>query len=516
MTASFRIRAIVVLLLLGLGAGMDTSRAGPAARPQDALVLVTSNIVEGTRGCYGVAVGDGSVVVTCYSTVYSRSSAGGAHRLAGRIAVVSPYLGDAVDGEILAAEPAVGVVVLRVPWRGHPAWPRAEDESIVAADRLALLGLPGALEILAGTRRDPVEAGEPVAEIDAKVDYVALRQDQPLFVELAGPRDIVLDRWAGAPLVLPGTQRLAAVAVALAAQGRNIEGAVLSRIRSLAPYLQSAASSAWDERVRPPADAQEAFSLYLRIWSALRGRRHEEAAAGCTRFLELRPDCYFGYLGAATAARERDQIQEAERQYREGLSRVPGSVTLRMSYIGFLDRQGRLEEAVQALEPLWQRVALRPYLATGVHSILSKKHEHARCIHWMEEALAVDPNNAYAWLYLGHSHTSLRDHGAAAEAFTKALVLRPENHPTQGLLAHSLEQAGRLDEAERHYRKFVELEPNSEYGHHLFADFLARHRPACRAEALQEARTALRLHDGTATDREKLMRLIQDLESRSE
>ena len=209
-------------------------------------------------------------------------------------------------------------------------------------------------------------------------------------------------------------------------------------------------------------------------------------------------------------------MQEAERLYREGIARVPGSLTLRMSYIGFLDRGGRLDEAVQALEPLWQRVALRPYLATGVHSVLSKKHEHSRCVRFMEEALAVDPNNAYAWLYLGHNLTSLRDHGAAAETFTKALVLRPENHPTRGLLARSLEQAGRLEEAETHYRRFVELEPNSEYGHHLFADFLARHRPACRAEALQEARMALRLHDGTATDREKLIRLIQDLESRSE
>jgi hypothetical protein len=47
----------------------------------------------------------------------------------------------------------------------------------------------------------------------------------------------------------------------------------------------------------------------------------------------------------------------------------------------------------------------------------------------------------------------------------------------------------------------------------MFANFLAQHRPARRAEALREARTALSLHAGSASDREKLEQLLRDLEA---
>jgi hypothetical protein len=48
----------------------------------------------------------------------------------------------------------------------------------------------------------------------------------------------------------------------------------------------------------------------------------------------------------------------------------------------------------------------------------------------------------------------------------------------------------------------------------MFASFLAHHRPECRAEALSEARTALRLPNDSASDRDKIERLIKDLESK--
>ncbi len=51
---------------------------------------------------------------------------------------------------------------------------------------------------------------------------------------------------------------------------------------------------------------------------------------------------------------------------------------------------------------------------------------------------------------------------------------------------------------------------------HVVASFLARHRPELRAEALDEARTALRVHDGGAADKAKVEQLIKDLEAKGQ
>jgi len=175
-----------------------------------------------------------------------------------------------------------------------------------------------------------------------------------------------------------------------------------------------------------------------------------------------------------------------------------------------------LDEALQVLEPLWRRTALRPYLSDAICTVLIKQREYARCIRFLEEALAVEPNNAYALIHLGNSRNTLQEYGAAADAFGKAAQLWPEHDEVRAHCARNLELAGRLDEAEMQYRQSVYAHPESEYAHHMFASFLARHRPELKAEALSEARTALRVHTGDAGDREKVERLIKNLEGKGE
>jgi tetratricopeptide (TPR) repeat protein len=147
-------------------------------------------------------------------------------------------------------------------------------------------------------------------------------------------------------------------------------------------------------------------------------------------------------------------------------------------------------------------------------TLLTKRHEHNRGIRFLEEALAVYPNNAYAWIGLGNDHNALQEYGAAADAFGKAAELWPEHSTVRAHFARNLELAGRWDEADIQYRKSVAAHPESEFAHHRFASFLARHRPERRAEALEEARTAWRLPHDSAGDRERVENLIRDLEAK--
>ena len=514
MPAYCRVGAIIVLSVLSVVAEVGRSWAAVQTQPQDAVVLVTSHWREMHLSSHGLVVGDGSLVVAFYPAVFDELPSGRQH-LAKRVTVASPCWGDVVDTEIVASDAGQHLALLQVPWRGHPALRLADDQRIAAADRVVLVGMPTVLEALSGKGSCPAEVSTLFRETSAGVDYVGIRGGKPLLVLLQGT-DAMGVPWAGAPILLPATDRAVTIVSSRQANGTS-EGGVLNRMDELTNRLRGlepGAASAAEPGVTEPG--REVFLLSVRIAALVGNRQYEEAVAACRKFIELRPKCFYGYVHAALAAEELKQGSEAERLYQEAVTRAPNSLTAQVLYAGFLDRQDRTVEAVQVLESLWPRTAMRPYLSDAICTILTKRHEHNRCIRFLEEALAVDPNNAYALIGLGNNHNALHEYGAAADAFGQAAQLWPEHSTVRAYYARNLELAGRWDEAEVQYRQSVEAHPESEYAHHMFANFLAQHRPERRAEALNEARAALRLQDHSPADRDKIERLIKTLEAKSE
>ena len=504
MTACFRYATYAVLVFLSAYVEEGRCRAAGQTQPQDAVVLVTSHWRETLMASHGLVIGDGSLVVAFYPMVFDELP-GGRQHLAKRVTVASPCWGDIVDAEIVASDIGRHLALLQVPWRGHPALRLADDKSIASADRLVLVGMPAVLEGLFEKGSGPAEASALFRQASADIDYVGIREGKPLMVLLEHADDISAP-WVGAPILLPGTDQVVTTVSARFADGK-VEGGVLSRMDELANRVRAL------EPVAAGAAAQgpEAFLLSVRIAVLLGGRQWEEVTAACREFIELRPKSFYGYVHAAVAAEGMKQTGAAERLYQEAVTRAPDSLTAQVSYAGYLGRQDRTAEAMQVLEPLWPRSALRPYLADLIGTMLVKRHEHNRCIRFLEEALAVEPNNAYALIGLGDNHNALREYEAAAEAFGKAAELWSEHSTVRAHFARNLELAGRWDEADLQYRKSVEAHPESEFAHHMFASFLARHRPERRAEALEEAHAALRLPHPSAADRQRLENLIRDL-----
>ena len=73
-----------------------------SAKAQDSLVLIISRSIKGMGWGNGFAIGDGSLVVTAHHVVIEDSDS--EHELVGLISVVSPYLGEVADAEIVAAD----------------------------------------------------------------------------------------------------------------------------------------------------------------------------------------------------------------------------------------------------------------------------------------------------------------------------------------------------------------------------------------------------------------------------
>jgi predicted Zn-dependent protease len=76
-----------------------------------------------------------------------------------------------------------------------------------------------------------------------------------------------------------------------------------------------------------------------------------------------------------------------------------------------------------------------------------------------------------------------------------------------------LEQTGRFDEAEKHFRELLKIEPDNPVVHVWLARFLAEHRPEAKNEALKEARIALDLPPGKGLPKQRIEQIIHELES---
>ncbi len=91
----------------------------------------------------------------------------------------------------------------------------------------------------------------------------------------------------------------------------------------------------------------------------------------------------------------------------------------------------------------------------------------------------------------------------------------PETGPFRGQLARLLENVGKLDEAEKHFRELLKIEPDNPVVHFWLADFLAKHRPQAKDEALQKAQTALELPPKKSLSKQKIEQLIQELQPKT-
>jgi len=61
----------------------------------------------------------------------------------------------------------------------------------------------------------------------------------------------------------------------------------------------------------------------------------------------------------------------------------------------------------------------------------------------------------------------------------------------------------------------LKIEPDNPVVHFWLAEFLAKHRPHAREEALEEAQTALELPSRKGPPKKKIRQLIQELQSKS-
>ncbi len=502
----------ILLCLLSAIVGPLPCSASEEIAPEDCLAIVLSTTPTSGRPGVGFLIGDGTLVVTAYHVVAEASEVGD-HRMLGAIKVVSPYLGECSYTEIVAVSEQEDLIVLKVPWAGHPAFELASNRELFDAANLEALGIVPIVSAIPSESMLPFPPTFIAERNVLEVDFVAIRRNEPRFISLAG-RGQLGPGWSGAPMIIPGTLKAAGCFVRLnrsASDGRmSSRGPALAHIKRLVRRNTSLRTA--ETTLEKASDGYQVTRLLLEAHKLLVRDEYEAAAEKANTLLMLRPESPIFHVLAAQIQEAKGNRERAGAHYDTALKFDSRTAMLQMMHGQFL-LDDDADQGLDILEGLWEHGRMRPWLVLIMWNVLSERPIEEDCLERLQEALEVEPKNAYLWFNLGAGQIQAgrKDEGFAA--MTRAVDLYPERGPLRGNLARLLESEERLDEAELHFRTLLSIEPENPVVYFWLARFLAGHRPVARAEAMEIAQKALALQPGSKLPRREIEKLIGRIQS---
>jgi pentatricopeptide repeat protein len=173
-----------------------------------------------------------------------------------------------------------------------------------------------------------------------------------------------------------------------------------------------------------------------------------KAISAVRKALELEPDLVDAHLVLASLQQEQWHWADAEAEYRRVLELNPNDADAYAGFASWLLCHGRTDEAVT-----WARHGreLNPLAVTGasIGWILFQSHRYDEAIRELRSALAVDPNDEDALLYLGFALVASNQPGDAIPVLEKAMSISHGSPAVIGVLIRAYAHAGQPQDANR-------------------------------------------------------------------
>jgi tetratricopeptide (TPR) repeat protein len=180
------------------------------------------------------------------------------------------------------------------------------------------------------------------------------------------------------------------------------------------------------------------------------------------------------------------QLAEAEACCRDALASHPGDVNMQALLGALFVKLDRRIEAEATLRGVIEAAPSFAKPAEDLGYLLVQANRPAEALPFLERATRLDPSLERAWFNLGKAFAMLGRGKEADAAFEKSFDLSPERRLMA--LAAEHQKEGRLEEAERIYRRVLQQNPRNVDALRLLAQVASRADHADDAERmLQEA-----------------------------
>jgi len=228
------------------------------------------------------------------------------------------------------------------------------------------------------------------------------------------------------------------------------------------------------ELLEQPGDAERAYRRALEVDAAfpealnnlgalLREQRREaEAVSFFRQAIESRERYVDAHINLALALDQSDRFEEAAQAYSAAIALAPRDATLRANYGLCLLRSGDRENAATELRRALPLARGNPVALQAIGNGLRLAGRFDDAVRAMEGAVEAHPQAGTPALLaeLALAYLATRDGAQAEETLGAALRLDPDYPTAHYLLGRVLRARGACDEAERHLRRYLSLEPN--------------------------------------------------------
>jgi tetratricopeptide (TPR) repeat protein len=208
--------------------------------------------------------------------------------------------------------------------------------------------------------------------------------------------------------------------------------------------------------------SQKAYEMFLSGEEALNAFRMHEADSLLTRAVELDPRFAMARASLAIARRytQRKQASEIAAEA-DSLARPLADgermlVQLRLAVHG-LSRRVDPDSLVSLLEKIRPN---DPELLRSKAILAMQEWHGEKAAELWRRVLAIDPNDARAYNYLGYNAAYMGRYEEALQYLNKYVFLTPKQANPHDSLGEILSYLGRYEEAEREFRLALELQPD--------------------------------------------------------
>jgi TolB-like protein/Tfp pilus assembly protein PilF len=178
------------------------------------------------------------------------------------------------------------------------------------------------------------------------------------------------------------------------------------------------------------------------------GETRAKAVGAVRKALELEPDLAEAHVLLAHLQQEQWHWADAEAEYKRALELSPNNADAHAGLASWLMCRGRTDEAVA-----WARRGreLDPLAVSGTNIgwILFQSHRYDEAIRELRSAVALQPDDADALLYLGFALVANNQAADAIPVLEKAIAVSHGSPAATGVLVRAYSHAGRRQDALR-------------------------------------------------------------------